>query len=278
MSNTYFITFSLLFLCLFACNEVPQTADTATPPSIESPQMVWSDEFDYTGLPDSNKWYYDIGDGCDLPAGCGWGNNELQYYTHQESKNTRVENGYLIIEAHREKYKESAYTSGRLLSKQNWQYGRLEIRAKLPTGRGTWPAIWMLPKEDKYGGWPSNGEIDIMEHVGYEPDTIYGTVHTKAYNHIIGTQKSGQIYLSDSEAAFHTYAIDWTAESIAFSVDDQVYFTFENEGTGIQTWPFDQPFYLIMNIAVGGGWGGKHGVDESIWPQQMEVDYVRVYQ
>lgn len=241
-------------------------------------QLVWADEFDEPGLPDTAKWSYDVGDGC--PDICGWGNNELQYYTERRPENARVEDGHLIIEARRENYETREYTSARLVTREkgDWLYGRIEVRAELPSGLGTWPAIWMLPTDWAYGGWPKSGEIDIMEHVGYEPDSIYGTVHTEAYNHTLGTQRGGQLFVPDCEQAFHVYAIDWTPDQIDWYVDDQLYHSFPNEGSGYEVWPFDQPFHLIMNIAVGGNWGGNRGVAEDIWPQRMTVDYVRVYQ
>ncbi len=244
----------------------------------ESYQLVWSDEFDYEGLPDDNKWSYDIGNGC--PNICGWGNNELEYYTESKLENARVENGHLIIEAHKEQVKYNKYSSARLVSKGkgDWTYGKIEVRSKNPSGRGTWPAIWMLPTENVYGGWPRSGEIDIMEHVGYVPDSIYGTVHTLAYNHGIKTQKGGQLAIADSESEFHIYMIEWTEEKIDFYIDEKKYFTFANEEKSSKEWPFDQAFHLILNIAVGGNWGGALGVDDTIWPQRMEVDYVRVYQ
>ena len=240
--------------------------------------MVWSDEFDYTGLPDNTKWSYDTGNGC--PRICGWGNNEKEYYTEGVLKNARVKNGTLTIEAHKESISDYQYSSARLVSKGNgdWKYGRIEVRAKNPSGVGTWPAIWMLPTENIYGHWPGSGEIDIMEHVGYVPDTVYGTVHTKAYNHGIGTQKGGQMLVADSETDFHVYGVEWTADRIDFFIDEDIYFSFLNEGLTSEEWPFDQAFHLILNVAVGGHWGGANGIDDSIWPQRMEVDYVRVYQ
>ncbi len=242
----------------------------------KSNEPIWSDEFNYTGAPDSTKWSYDLGDGC--PKVCGWGNNELEYYTDR-LKNVRVENGHLIIEAHKEDFEKKPFTSSRLVSRNNgdWKYGRIEVRAKLPKGRGTWPAIWMLPTDWEYGGWPASGEIDIMEHVGYSPDSIYGTVHTEAYNHLKGTHIGDQRYIPDSEDAFHIYAIEWTNEKIDFFIDQEKYFTFKNEKATFKEYPFDKSFYLILNIAVGGSWGGKYGVDDSIFPVKMEVDYVRVY-
>lgn len=244
----------------------------------EAMSLVWADEFDYEGLPDSGKWDYDYGTGC--PRVCGWGNNELQFYTRERLENARVEDGKLIIEARKEAWKGTDYTSARLVTrgKQAWQYGRIEVRAKLPSGTGTWPAIWMLPEDNAYGGWPRSGEIDIMEHVGYEPAMIYGTVHTGAFNHIQGTQRGDTLEVPGCELAYHVYAIEWDADRITFFVDDVQYNEFPNEGTGPDAWPFDQPFYLVLNLAVGGNWGGRQGVDTDIWPQTMEVDYVRVYQ
>lgn len=236
-------------------------------------KLVWSDEFNYTGLPDSTKWDYDTG-------GHGWGNNEKQFYTQRRSKNTEVANGVLTISAHREDFEKNEYTSARLISKNkgDWMYGRIEIKAKLPKGLGVWPAIWMLPTDDKYGDWPNCGEIDIMEHVGYEPDSIYATVHTGAYNHTIGTQKGKSIFQNDVAENFHIYALEWSEDDIKIYLDDKLYFSYPNERKSYMEWPFDQRFHLLLNIAVGGDWGGKKGIDDSIFPQKMEIDYVRVYQ
>lgn len=242
--------------------------------SIESfsQKLIWSDEFETNGLPDQTKWTYDVGDS-------GWGNNELQFYTEKDLKNARVENGILIIEARKDDSKPKGFTSARMLTrgKASWEYGYFEIKAKLPEGIGTWPAIWMLPEENKYGGWPKNGEIDIMEHVGYDPGTVHGTVHTEAFNHVKGTQKGKQIQVPSFHDEFHVYAINWTEKKIDFYLDGEKYFTFENTGGDYQEWPFDQPFHMILNIAVGGNWGGQKGVDPDIWPQKLEIDYVRVY-
>jgi beta-glucanase (GH16 family) len=262
----------LLSLLPFACQQ------SQAPQEEKKTQLVWSDEFDKAGEPDTTKWDYDLGDGC--PNGCGWGNNELEYYT-KDSKNVRVENGMLVIEAVREEKEGKPYTSTRIVSRKkgDWMYGRLEIRAKLPRGKGTWPAIWMLSTDWKYGGWPESGEIDIMEHVGYDPGIVHGTIHTEKYNHIKKTQKEGKINIPDAQDAFHVYAVDWTKDKIDFFVDDDLYHTVTRDpNDDFKGWPFDQRFHLIMNIAVGGNWGGAQGVDETIWPQKMEVDYVRVYQ
>jgi beta-glucanase (GH16 family) len=241
-------------------------------------RLVWSDEFNHNGLPDAKKWDYDVG-------GHGWGNKELQFYTARRKENARVENGRLIIEARREKWEGSDYTSARVVSrgKGDWTYGRFEVRAKLPSGRGTWPAIWMLPTLQSYGGWPNSGEIDIMEHVGFDPDLVHASIHSRAYHHSINTQKTASIKVQTSRSAFNVYAVEWTPEEIRGYVNQQHFFTFRNErltnsAADYRQWPFDKPFHLLLNLAVGGTWGGQQGVDETIWPQRMEVDYVRVYQ
>jgi beta-glucanase (GH16 family) len=241
-------------------------------------RLVWSDEFNYTGLPDTVKWGYDPGDGC--PTNCSWGNNELQHYSVHRKENARVENGRLVIEARREKSGTREYSSARMVSrhKGDWTYGRVTVRAKLPKGKGVWPAIWMLPTDWAYGGWPESGEIDIMEHVGYMPDSVFGSVHTKRFNHVQGTQVTAGLRSTTLSSEFHEYSIEWDAEKIDFFFDNQKYQTFHNKHEGAGAWPFDRDFHLILNIAVGGNWGGKMGVDTAIWPQQMVVDYVRVYQ
>ena len=236
--------------------------------------LVWNDEFDYTGLPDDKKWNYDT-DG----NSWGWGNNEAQHYTAKDSSNAWVNNGILTITAREQKVGDKKYTSARLTTKDkgDWLYGRFEIRAKLPTGRGTWPAIWMLPTDLAYGKWPASGEIDIMENVGYNPDTIFGSAHTKTYNHIIGTQKTKGIYFPTSYSQFHVYALEWEKDEYRLYVDNTLYFTFKNEKTGYAEWPFDKRFYLILNLAVGGNWGGMHGIGDNVFPGKFLIDYVRVY-
>jgi beta-glucanase (GH16 family) len=187
-------------------------------------RLVWADEFNYNGLPDPKKWGYDVG-------GHGWGNQELQYYTERRKENARVENGLLIIEARRDSWQGHEYTSARLVTKGkgDWTYGRIEVKAKLPSGRGTWPAIWMLPTGYEYGGWPSSGEIDIMEHVGFDPDIVHASVHTKAYNHKINTQKTAKIKVDNARSEFNVYAVEWTPEEIRGYVNETPYFTFRNE-------------------------------------------------
>ncbi|WP_346235999.1 glycoside hydrolase family 16 protein [Niabella insulamsoli] len=234
-------------------------------------KLVWSDEFNYTGQPDRSKWNFDIGNNK------GWGNNELQYYT-SKTKNARVEKGRLIIEARKEDTLGFQYTSAKLVTrgKESWTYGKIEVRAKLPSGTGSWPAIWMLAENMKQ--WPDDGEIDIMEHVGYDRGWVHASVHCKNYNHVIGTQKTAKKKVDDASVAFHIYGLEWTKDSIIMSIDHQPYFSFANEKKGYKSWPFDQNMYLILNVAVGGNWGGQKGVDNKIFPAKMEIDYVRVYQ
>ncbi len=241
-------------------------------PTAHGWKLVWSDEFHYKGLPDSSKWNYNVG-------GHGWGNNELQYYTANDTLNAIAENGRLKIIARKQSKENNLYTSARLHTKNkpDFKYGRIEISAKLPKGRGTWPAIWMLGKNIDEIKWPTCGEIDIMEHVGYEKDSIFGTIHSEAYNHMKGTQKGKGIFISTPYDQFHVYAIEWTPEKIDFIMDGVVYNHITNEHLSEKEWPFDQPFYLILNLAIGGGWGGKMGVDETVFPAVMEVDYVRYF-
>lgn len=267
MSNN--VLLAAIFLALFATCQTP-------PDSVDRGQLVWYDEFNYEGGPDSALWVYHEGDGC--PTLCGWGNNELQYYTSRE-KNIRVEDGKLVIEAHQENLGTREYTSAKIQSRKGSipRYAYIEVRARLPWGRGTWPAVWMLPDSALYGGWPRSGEIDIMEHVGFDPGVVHGTVHTEAFNHMRGTQVGKQRKVPDAGEAFHVYAVDWTAQRIVFLIDDVEYHVFENNGSGTDAWPFDHPFHIILNLAVGGNWGGQQGVDPSVWPQRFEIDYVRVY-
>jgi beta-glucanase (GH16 family) len=259
----------LIVLCS-ACQEDHKKNQS----SIESHEfkMVWNDEFEDDGELNSDKWGYDLG-------GHGWGNNELQFYTDRK-ENVRIENGILIIEARKELYKSSEFTSARVITKNkgDWKYGKVEVKAKIPDGRGTWPAIWMLPTLNRRMSWPLDGEIDIMEHVGFDKGQIYGTVHTEAYNHNKGTQRGAVTTVDDATEEFHVYSIEWNADRIEWFVDNEKYHVFKNEKQSQKEWPFDNPFHLILNIAVGGSWGGQQGVDDSIWPRRMEVDWVRVYQ
>jgi len=271
LSKILLMVLTIISISFASCNKdetVNNPNDTI--PEIPGYTLVWNDEFDGQYI-NPNKWSWEIN-------GDGGGNNELQYYTGSPT-NSFIDNGKLIIKAIKENYNGKEYTSARLRSKDkgDWLYGRIEISAKVPTGRGTWPAIWMLSTDWSYGGWPESGEIDIMEHVGYDPNVIHGSIHTKAYNHTIGTQKTATMNIPTATTAFHKYAIEWFSDHIDFYIDQYKYFTFNNENSGWQKWPFDKRFHLILNLAVGGNWGGVQGIDANAFPAQMEVDYVRVY-
>lgn len=267
----------LAFGCfLWGCSK--KTSGTTTSPGNNNPpveekpySLVWSDEFEKDGLPDNTKWNYDIG-------GNGWGNNELQYYSNR-SENARVSNGNLIIEARKENFSGRNYTSARLLTKgkAQWTFGKFEIKAKLPSGKGTWPAIWLLAATDPLR-WPDDGELDIMEEVGFNANVIHGTVHNKLYNGANGQQKGSSITIPDAQTAFHVYSLEWTPSSIKWAVDGNIFFTYDAANYSFEAFPYNKDFFMILNIAIGGNWGGQQGIDDSIFPQQMLVDYVRVYQ
>jgi beta-glucanase (GH16 family) len=238
-------------------------------------KLVWSDEFNYYGLPDSAKWDFET-----KGNETGWGNNEKQFYTHRLTSNAIVKDGFLHIIARKEDKGNKNYTSARLSTSEkfNFTYGRVDVKAKLPSGTGTWPAIWMLGQSRKTTKWPDCGEIDIMEHVGYEKDSIHGTVHTAAYNHIKRTQKGNAVFIENPYNKFNIYSIIWDKDKIEFLLNNKVYFVFKNESRTKAEWPFDDPFYLILNVAVGGNWGGKKGIDNTVFPATMVIDYVRVFQ
>ncbi|MCF8419650.1 MAG: glycoside hydrolase family 16 protein [Melioribacteraceae bacterium] len=271
---------SLSMFFLFAkCSEdetpPTQNGDQNQLPEREGYTLIWNDEFEGTEI-DDTKWEHEVN-------ASGGGNNELQYYTDRR-ENSYVDSGKLNIVALRETYTASGttrdYTSARMRTANNgdWKYVRIDVRAKIPYGQGMWPAIWMLPTDWEYGGWPASGEIDIMEHVGYDPGKVHGSVHTEAYNHRIGTQKSAQTIVPDANENFHIYSVEWTKDSIEVFVDEKKYFSFLNDNEGnYKTWPFDKRFHLLLNVAVGGDWPGAP--DETTkFPKIMEVDYVRVFQ
>ena len=266
---------SIRFTLLRTHQETPLTLTQNT--SGKNLKLVWSDEFNGSGLPDTSKWTYDLGD-------WGWGNNELQYYTVGRQENARQENGNLIIEARKGDLGHD-WTSARLTTrgKVSFVHGRIEFRAQVPPNKGNWAAGWTLGdayRDEK--SWPYCGEIDIMESVGYEMDDATGdgkahaSVHCGAYYFKLGNQPTAILDVKNMDKAFHTYAIDWTAESIKAYVDDQLYFTYADNSTEL-TWPFSQPQNLILNLAMGGGWGGQQGLDEAMTSQKMVIDYVRVY-
>ena len=264
---------------------------TAEPSPPAGYHLVWSDEFETDGLPDPAKWAYDT-----FRNKAGWWNEEEQYYSDSRAENARIEKGHLIIEARQDgedlrgypgygkqlsgypDYGGQDYSSARLFTKgkASWTYGYFEIRAKMPCGRGLWPAIWTLPEEP--GKWPDSGEIDIMEYVGHLPETFHATIHTGEKNHVMKTEVGEKIKVKTACKAFHTHSLLWTPDAIEVSLNGTPYFRYENEGKGEGSWPFNRAHHLIMNIAVGGTWGGREGIDEDALPAQMEVDYVRVYQ
>lgn len=268
LSKTILLLLTILSISIAGCNKDDST--TTPKEDYEGYTKVWSDEFDKATI-DLTKWSYEVN-------GDGGGNNELQYYTALPT-NSFIQDGKLIIKAIYENYQNRSFTSARIRSKDkgDWLYGRIVVRAKVPTGLGTWPAIWMLSTDWSYGGWPESGEIDIMEHVGYHPNYVHGSVHTLAYNHTINTQKSAVLPVPNATTEFNIYRIDWFEDHIDFYINEAKYFTFTNENNGWPYWPFDKRFHLILNLAVGGNWGGAQGVDPNDFPAQMEIDYVRVY-
>ncbi len=269
----YLIAFSLLI----SCNSIQTGSSNKESGNVDvnKYQLVWQDEFDYSGLPDSTKWKYDT-EGNEA----GWGNHEEQFYTDAEIDNARVDDGVLKIVARKENFEGKKFTSARLVSKADWKYGKIEVNAKLPPGRGTWSAIWMMPGGWSFhdGNWPDIGEIDIMEHVGHELGIIHASAHSKDYQWQANTQQTATIDVPDVSEKFHSYILEWTPNVMKAFVDDSLYFEYKNEGLGETKWPYDKPFYLIMNLAVGGAWGSMQGIDKDAFPQTMEVDYVRVYQ
>jgi beta-glucanase (GH16 family) len=259
-------------IAVFACGGQSTPASPSSPAASSAPAgwvQVFADEFDRSGPPDPAKWDYELG---------YIRNKEAQFYTSRP-ENVRVEDGMLVIEARKEPHQGYAYTSASIntLGRFEFLYGRVEVRAKLPSGKGSWPAIWMLGTNRATVGWPACGEIDIMEQVGFDPLKIHGSVHTAAYNHVAGTQRTASVTVSDPAEAFHVYAMEWTKDRIDVFVDGQRYFSFTNEGTGSRTWPFDKPQYLLINLAIGGSWGGQQGIDDAAFPKRYLIDYVRIY-
>jgi beta-glucanase (GH16 family) len=234
-------------------------------------ELVWADEFNQAdgSAPDPARWGYDVGGG-------GWGNGELQYYTSR-TNNARIEGGHLVIEAIEEPWDGRDYTSARLLTKHKWDwtYGRIEARIQVPRGQGLWPAFWMLGTNITSVGWPRCGEIDIMENVGKAPRTVHGTIHGPGYSGGNGVGGPHQA-AADLADAFHVYAVEWETNVIRWYFDDVHYFTATPESLGESDWVFDHPHFILLNVAVGGRWPGKPDAS-TVFPQQMRVDYVRVY-
>ena len=263
------------------------TQSAAEKPAYNAPDgysLVWNDEFDgnygyapnENGLPrtdlNPNDWTHEV-------KNSGWVNHELQNYVNHKTPEgrlvTELRDGKLRITALKENGK---VYSGRVYAKvkSGWTYGYIEASIKLPKGKGTWPAFWMMPVN--FRSWPADGEIDIMEEVGYHPDYVSSSLHANAHVHSNGTQVTHEMKCAGAEGEFHTYAILWTAKNITTYVDGKVQLSYDNRGLGRDDWPYDDPFYVIFNLAWGGDWGGAQGVDESALPATMEVDYIRVFQ
>ena len=238
----------------------------------EGYSLVWHDEFDEGTELNAADWTHEV-------RKAGWVNNELQEYVNHKTPDgalvTQIKNGALRITALKENGK---VYSGRVYAKvkSGWQYGYIEASIKLPKGKGTWPAFWMMPVN--FTSWPADGEIDIMEEVGYHPDYVSSSLHATDHVHSNGTQVTHEMKCAGAEGEFHTYAILWTAKNITTYVDGQVQLSYDNRGLGRDDWPYDDPFYVIFNLAWGGDWGGAQGVDETALPCTMEVDYIRVFQ
>ena len=246
--------------------------DIPVPEGCES--LVFEDDFSTAGAPDSTKWTFEEG---------YVRNGEMQYYT--PGANVVCSDGLLIIEARND----SAVIDGNVCpvtsasltthGRHAWKYGYVEVRARIGSARGTWPAIWMMPETSDYGEWPRSGEIDIMEHVGYAPENIHFAAHTERYNHMRGVQNNRVCPAPDAVGQFHTYALRWTPDKLTWYYDGEEKYSLRKEANADWTsWPFDKEFHLILNLAIGGGWGGQQGVDTDALPRTFEIDYVRVFQ
>ena len=266
--------FNSLFLFLFFSQSVFASVGS----------LIWNDEFNADGLPDSSKWHYEKG---------YVRNGEAQRYQEGNSENSRVKNGYLIIESHYQPSKKpqsvwqylfdeqpkDSYTSASLTTEHipGFGNGRIDVRAKLPQGRGVWPAVWLLGSNIQEVGWPMSGEIDIVEYVGFDSNKVHSAIHTDARNHKKGNALNASLIVDKLSDEFHIYSVERTSERVDFYVDNILHFSYHKEDNSVSSWPFDEPMYLIINLAIGGGWGGKKGIDNTIFPQQFLIDYVRVY-
>jgi beta-glucanase (GH16 family) len=241
--------------------------------------LVWNDEFDVSGMPQKELWNYEGG---------YIRNNEKQFYTVAEPKNSRIENGVLVLEAHkvsssfwRKLFSDThEYTSASLTTKNkaHWHYPRIEVRAKLPHGVGVWPAIWLLGVDTYKKGWPAKGEVDIMEFVGFDEKRIHSAIHTEDKNHLLNNAVNKSTSVESLLTDFHLYTVEINDDRIDFWINENLHFSYKKERNEYSSWPFDESMYLILNLAVGGGWGGEKGIDESVFPQKFLIDYVRVYQ
>ena len=281
--RTHFLVFAIYIFILCSCSEEEDKAqgNDQAPTFSSNWEMLWSDEFDGENL-DLSKWNT-------LSWRPGWVNNELQAYTERDT-NIFLESGFLVLQGlidpgfsgtdYNGNDYNADYTSGRVNTdgKFSTTYGRFDIRAKLPKGKGSWPAIWMLGESINSIGWPDCGEIDIMEHVGYDEGMIHGSIHTEEYNHMYNTQRSGSKYIENVTSTFHVYSLEWSPFYLRYLIDDEPFFFVYNDSKGDNSkWPFDDPHYIILNLAIGGDWGGVQGISTSEFPMRMMVDYVRVF-
>jgi len=268
-------TGSVVLMSGTARKSINVTQSAADKPAYDAPEgysLVWHDEFDTGSVLNYDDWTHEV-----KPS--GWVNNELQNYVNHTTPEgalvTLVKDGTLRITALKENGK---VYSGRVYAKvkEGWKYGYIEASIKLPKGKGTWPAFWMMPVN--FRSWPADGEIDIMEEVGYRPNYVSSSLHATAHVHTNNTQITHEMLCAGAEGEFHKYAILWTAQNITTYVDGQKQLSYNNRGIGRDDWPYDDPFYVILNLAWGGSWGGAQGVDIGALPATMEVDYVRVFQ
>ncbi|MCD7972692.1 MAG: glycoside hydrolase family 16 protein [Candidatus Azobacteroides sp.] len=256
----------LILFCLFSFLTYSQQAFTT---------LVFEDDFNGEGLPDPSVWKYEEG---------YVRNGEKQYYTVARPENCYMKDGYLHLVIRND----STFINGEIRpvtsasihtqGKNEWKYCKVEVRAKLPASPGTWPAIWMMPAGNVYGDWPDSGEIDILEHVGYEPDKIHYAIHSDKYNHMKDNQKNHSVACPTCHTDFHIYGLEWHKDRIEWYLDGVKQFSVDKTEDGWEAWPYDQPFYLILNAAFGGGWGGREGIDLTRLPQTYIIDYVRIYQ
>ena len=271
MISRFTFSFATFALCLFITNFQAKTLDLKNDSLKQkgSYQLIWSDEFNKDGALDSKKWTYDLGRGQD-----GWGNKEEQFYTNRP-ENVRIKKGVLEITAKREDFQQAKYTSARIKAEGlfDFKYGKVEIRAKLPLGKGVWPAMWFLGSNIKKVGWPKSGEIDMMEFIGREPESLMSNIHTPAG---FGAHAVGGKTKITKPNDWHLYKMEWDADAIRFYLDNQLYYTYKPLDKTKESWPFDQKFFMIMNVAMGGGLGGT--IDSGFKSTTFYIDYVRIYQ
>jgi beta-glucanase (GH16 family) len=265
------LMFSLVAFALF--HTLPGVLTGDIDPKIGK-NIVWQDEFQKDGLPDTTKWSYEKG----LIR-----NHEAQFYTEGRLANARISNGELTIEARQEEYQGAKVTSAALESVKSWTHGYFEFKAKIPTGVGTWPAIWFLgdgirKSGPEFIGWPKCGEIDLMENVGFDPEKMHFNIHVEKTGDAPGSTSSHHIEVPKVWEGYHIYGLDYQAHQIDFYFDGAKVMSYLDDGKGEASWPFDKPQFIILNLAIGGDWGGQHGVEPSIYPSKFQIDYVRVYQ